>query len=129
MMRARMTNYVSTPMQMLAVVTSEIGTGDFHHHSRWRSCARSLAFTLLCCSTLSIRAQSNIVYNGNFDNLSPHLLAGWSVNDGIGASVNLDRGAASVTLGWSLDPAVPGRLWQDLNTVAGRTYLIRFAAG
>jgi len=66
----------------------------------------------------SVQAQTNIVNNGSFEEID----AGWTHNNGLG--VYPDAGAPDGRVFVFVEDAV----WQDLETVLGRDYVISFAA-
>ena len=82
---------------------------------------RSLLYlfcVIILCQGLSVtsQAQSNIVFNGSFEQLD----AGWT---GAGLDIYQDQGAAD----GRIHVAVTAYLWQDLSTVQGRDYVLSFA--
>src|SRR4051794_22458210 len=63
------------------------------------------------------RAQSNIVFNGSFEQTT----TGWSFSCGLGIHPNSAAAEGSVSV------SLVGSLWQDLQTVPGRDYVITYA--
>jgi hypothetical protein len=84
------------------------------------ACLRLSALALIC-GTFSLfntsHAQSNIVSNGSFEETS----TGWSFTGGLG--INSHSAGADGNISVSL----VGSLWQDLQTVPGRDYVISYA--
>ena len=69
-----------------------------------------------------VQAQSNLFFNSGFE-VGP--LAGWTVVSGVSAHVN-EAGAAD---GRNFLELFPGAsFWQDVTTVPGRGYIVRFAS-
>ncbi|HUR45783.1 MAG TPA: immunoglobulin domain-containing protein [Candidatus Saccharimonadales bacterium] len=78
------------------------------------------ALALLCSAFISPNtgnAQSNLVFNGSFEQTT----AGWSYTGGIGIH------PSSAAADGGISVSLVGSLWQDLQTIPGRDYVISYA--
>ena len=82
--------------------------------SAFALCAGMFWFSLAASSV----AQSNIVFNGSFE----QSLAGWTSSSSYGIH------AFSAAADGQVSISVYGSIWQDLNTVPGRDYVVSYAS-